>query len=359
MVRKISEKQVQILSTVALVVVALILGAVLVIISGNSPLKAYGTMIRGAFGSKNKISELFVKLIPIMLMAFGVSIAYKAQLWNIGANGQFIMAAVTSAAVSLKLSSVLPDFLTLILSCLVAIVTGALWAGLAGWLKNRFNANEVITTLMLNYIASYFLMYVVTGPNGPLHDHYSDLTQSDAIPESLHLTRILGQNYRLHSGIFILMFVAVLMLFFWKTSLGYKINLLGQGERVSTYAGINVKKTVILTMCISGAFCGLAGWLEIYAIQYRLQSTISDYGNVATIVALLGGLDPTGIIVSSAFFSVLLCGGSSMQRLTNVPYSVVEVIQGIIIVLIIARTVVAQKVITVWRQRKRKKEAKA
>lgn len=353
------DRQIQILSTVAMVLIALILGAFLVIISGNSPLEAYGTMLKGAFGSKNKISELFVKLIPIMLMAFGVSIAYKAQLWNIGANGQFIMAAITSAAVSLKLGTVLPSLLTLLLSCLVAVVTGALWAGLAGWLKNRFNANEVITTLMLNYIASYFLMYVVTGPNGPLHDPYSDLTQSDAIPESMHLTRILGQNFRLHSGIFILVAVIFMMLFFWKTSLGYKINLIGQGERVSTYAGINVKKTVILTMCISGAFCGLAGWLEIYAIQYRLQSTISDYGNVATIVALLGGLEPTGIIAAAAFFSILLCGGSSMQRLTDVPYSVVEVIQGIIIVLIIARAVVAEKAISLWSQRKKKKEVKA
>ena len=354
MINRKTERNIQLLSTVGMVVIALILGAFLVVVSGNNPFEAYGAMIKGAFGSKNKISELFVKLIPVMLMAFGVSIAYKAQLWNIGGNGQFVMAAITSAAVALYVH--LPAPLVLVLSCIVAMVTGALWAGLAGWLKNKFNANEVITTLMLNYVATYFLMYVVTGPNGPLHDPYSDLTQSDAIAENLHLTRILGQNFRLHSGIFILAAAIVIMLFFWKTSLGHKINLIGQGEKVSTYAGLNVKKTVMLTMCISGAFCGLAGWLEIFAIQYRLQSTISDYGNIATIVALLGALDPVGIIVSSAFFSVLLCGGSSMQRLTSVPYSVVEVIQGIIIVLIIGKALVSQKIAGFWERKKKAKE---
>lgn len=332
---KTKQKTTQIVSTILMVVFALALGAVLIVLSGNSPAEAYGAMLRGAFGSRNKISELFVKLIPIMLMAFGVSIAYKAQLWNIGATGQFVMGAIATTIVALYFPG--PAFVKLIVSFLAAVAAGALWAGIAGWLKNAFNANEVITTIMLTHIAKYFLMYAVTGPSGFLHDPYSDLTQSDAIPQGMHLTRIFGDVYRLHSGIFILMIAIIVMLFFWKTTTGHRIDLIGQGEKVATYAGINVKRTVIITLIISGGFAGLAGWLEIVAIQYRLQSTFTDYGNIATIIALLGGLSPVGIIASAGFFSVLLCGGASMQRMTNVPYSVVDVIQGLIIILIIAK----------------------
>ena len=345
----------QLLSTFAMVLVALLLGAVLIIFSGNSPAEAYGAMLRGAFGSKNKISELFVKLIPIMLMAFGVSIAFRAQLWNIGATGQFVMGAIATTIVALHVAGPIP--MRMVLSFLAAVVAGALWAGIAGWLRNKFNANEVITTLMLSHIARYFLMYVVTGPSGFLHDPHSDLTQSDAIPEGMHLARLLGPSYRLHSGLFVLVLAIVFMFFFWKTTTGHRIDLIGQGEKVSIYAGVNVRRTVMTTMLISGAFAGLAGWLEIVAIQYRLQSTFTDYGNIATIIALLGALSPAGILASACFFSVLLCGGSSMQRMTNVPYSVVDVMQGLIIILVIAKATLANRIKGFWEKRPKKEAA--
>lgn len=351
------EQASHVISTVLMVVLALVLGGVLIILSGNSPAEAYGAMVNGAFGSKNKISELFVKLIPIMLMAFGVSIAYKGQLWNIGATGQFVMGAIATTIVALYFPG--PVFLKMIVSFIAAIAAGALWAAIAGWLKNRFNANEVITTIMLTHIARYFLMYAVTGPAGFLHDPYSDLTQSDAIPEGMHLSRLLGNSYRLHSGIFILATAIILMFFFWKTTTGHRIDLTGQGRKVAVYAGVNVRRTVMITLLISGGFAGLAGWLEIVAIQYRLQSTFTDYGNIATIIALLGGLSPAGIIASAAFFSVLLCGGSSMQRMTNVPYSVVDVMQGLIIILIIAKTGLSSKVSKILDRFGRKKEKEA
>ena len=176
----------------------LVLGGVLVLLTGNSPMEAYAAIVRGAFGSPQKICELFTKLIPILIMAFGVSIAYRAQLWNIGAGGQFIMSSISATAVALYIPIPIP--LRMILSFIVAIAAGALWAGIAAWLKNKFNANEVITTLMLTYIADYFLMYLV---NGPMQDPASDLTQSALIPDEMRLARLFG-TYRLHSGIFLL-----------------------------------------------------------------------------------------------------------------------------------------------------------
>jgi simple sugar transport system permease protein len=143
--------------------------------------------------------------------------------------------------------------------------------------------------------------------------------------------------------------IIVLMFFFWKTSLGYKVDLIGQGEKVSTYAGVNVKRTIIITMMLSGAFAGLAGWNETFGVQYRLLEGISSgYGDIAVVIALLGELNPLGIVVSSFFFSILMVGGACMQRMTNVPYSIVDVIQGLIIIFVIARTAIKITPIKGW-----------
>lgn len=329
------------IGTVGMIVIALALGAVLIAVSGNNVGEAFGAILKGAFGSVNKVTELFVKLCPILLMAFGVSIAFKGSLWNIGAEGQFIMGSIASVAVALYVP--LPYVIRIPLSFIVALAAGALWAGLAAWLKNRFNANEVITTLMLTYVAKYLNMWLI---NGPMQDPESDLSRSALIPEEMQLKPLLGETYRINTGIFILLIVVILMFFFWKTSIGYRIDLMGQGEKVSTYAGINVKRTVIVTMMISGALCALAGWIEMFGIQFRLLDGLAaDYSNIATIIALLGNLKVVGIIISACFFSILLCGGASMQRMTEVPYSVVNVMEGLIIVFVIAKNVVSQRMI--------------
>lgn len=343
----------QILGTVCMILIALLLGGVLVILTENSPAEAYSAIIRGAFGSPMKINELFVKLIPILILAFGSSIAFRAQLWNIGAGGQFIMGSIAATAIALYSSA--PFAVRIPLSLLAAIAAGALWAGIAGWLKNKFNANEVITTLMLTYIADYFLNYLL---NGPMQDPASDLTQSALVPEEMYLPRLF-ERYRLHSGIYILIAVIIIMILFWRTTIGYRIDLIGQGKKVSTYAGVNVKRTAMITMLISGAFAGLAGWIETFGIQYRILTGIAgDYGNIATIIALLGSLNVYGIIASACFFSILLCGGASMQRMTSVPYSVVNIIQGLIIILVIARTTFSETVSKLFKSRKEKANVK-
>ena len=316
---------------VGMVLIALLIGGVLVMISGNSMLEAYGSLISGAFGSKQRISELFVKLVPVMIMALGVSIAYRAQLWNIGATGQFLMGSIAACAVGLYVK--LPVVLLAPLTMLAAIVAAGGWALLAGFLKNKFNANEVITTLMLNYIANYFLEFLVYGP---MMDPAGQLPQSAVLSENLRLPAIFS-GLRVHYGLLIMLAVLVFVVFLWKSAAGYRINLIGQGERVATYAGVSVNRTVLLTMFLSGAICGVAGWIETFGLQFRIMENLAgSYGNIATVVALLGALNPFGIAASSFFFSILLVGGASMQRMTNVPYSIVDVIQGLIIIFVIA-----------------------
>lgn len=341
----------QILITIGLVAGALVVGAFLVFISGNSPVEAYGAMVNGAFGSTQKLCELGVKFIPITLIAFGISIAFRAQLWNIGATGQFIMGSIAATVVALYMPG--PDFLKSIVSIVAAIVAGGGWAMLAGWCKIKFNANEVITTLMLSYVAQFFLAYLVYGP---MMDPSAELAQSALVPEAMELPRLIG-NYRLHAGIFIVLVVIIMMLLFWKTTLGYRIDLVGQGKKVATYAGIRVNPTILLTMFISGSLAGLAGWIETFGIQFRiLEGIASNYGDIGNVIALLGGLAPVGILLSSGFFAILLVGGASMQRMTDVPYAIVEVIQGLIIVFIIARTAFNGKDNTENKPTKKKKD---
>jgi len=324
----------QILMAVLTIALALLIGAVLIAISGNEPIEAYKTLIAGAFGSKQRFSETMVKTIPLMMMALGTSIAFKAQLWNIGGDGQFIFGAILSIIVGLY--SGFPAFLVLPVSMVFAIIGGGLWAGLAGWLKVKFNANEVITTLMLNYVASYFLSFLVYGP---LKDPKGfDFPQTEMLSEEVQLP-LFATGIRVHAGLFIGIAALIIMIFFWKSTFGFKIDLIGQGDPISRYAGINVKKTIVITMMLSGAFAGLAGWNEVYGVQYRLlDGLVSGYGNLAVVIALLGGLHPVGICISAFFFSALLTGGATMQRMTEIPYSIVDIIQGLVIVFIITRT---------------------
>lgn len=339
--------------SVLLVLAALVVGGLLVTLTGNSPMEAYGAMLNGAFGSTQKLCELGVKFIPITMIAFGISIAFRAQLWNIGAGGQFIMGSIAATVVALYVP--VPFILRSILSLIAAMAAGGAWAMLAGWLKVKFNANEVITTLMLTYVAEYFLAYLVYGP---MMDPSGELAQSELVPEVMKLPKLIG-TYRLHAGIFIMLAVIILMFFFWRTTLGYRIDLVGQGRKVATYAGLHVNRTILLTMCLSGALAGLAGWIETFGIQYRiLEGIAGDYGDIGNVIALLGGLNPLGIVISSAFFAVLLVGGASMQRMTEVPYSIVEVIQGLIIVFVIARAVFQIKgnKLTKTRKKSAKKE---
>jgi len=334
MKNKLINSAVNTAAAVITIFLALFVGGILISFSGNDPIETYQVLLKGAFGSKLRISETFVKMIPLTLIALGTSIAYKSQLWNIGGDGQFIMGAIAATAVGLYIK--LPAPIVLVLSFAIAMVCGGLWAGLAGWLRTRFQANEVITTLMLNYIATYFLAFMVYGPMQDKSGY--DFPQSDVLADALHLP-LLAEGLRVHVGVFIAAAAVVLVFFFWKSTQGFRTDLIGQGSLISRYAGINVSRTVIITMILSGAMAGAAGWTEIYGVQYRLLEGVSSgYGNLAIVIALLGGLDPIGICVASFFFSALLVGGAVMQRMTEVPYAVVDVIQGLIIVFVITRT---------------------
>lgn len=313
---------------------ALIIGAVLLLLAGNDPLESYKLLFWGAFGSIDRIAETLVKTSILIIISLGVSVAFKAQIWNIGSEGQFIFGAIFAFIIAFYFKD---SYLLLVLSAIGGFIGGAFWGSIVGFLKVRFNANEVITTLMLSYIAMYFLQWLVRNPlNDP--DGYG-FPQTPVLGTLMRLPIIIPGT-RLHAGIFIAIFLVIIIYLLWRTKLGFSIQLVGESQGVSKYSGINVNKTIILTMLISGGLAGIAGWTEIAGVHYRLLDNIGyGYNALAIVAALLGNLNPIGILVSSFFFSALMVGGSTMQRLAGVPFSIIHIIQGVVIIFAISRVI--------------------
>lgn len=350
MKNKISKILKGVVPSIMTIIIALLIGAILIVSSGNNPLEAYRILIKGAFGSAHKISETLVKAIPLSIMALGTSIAFKNKIWNIGGDGQFIVGTIFSLSVGIYLN--LPPIVLLPVSFIAAFVGGGLWASIAGWLKTKFNANEVITTLMLNYIATYLLAYLVYGPM--MDPEGFGFPQTPLLSENLRLG-LFNEATRIHTGLFVAIALMFVMIIFWKSTIGFRIKLMGQGSKVSSYAGISSKKTMILAMFLSGGLAGLAGWNEIYGIHYRLMTDIaSGYGSLAIVIALLGNLNPVGIAFSSFFFAALLVGGNTMQRMMGIPYSIVDIIQALVIIFVITRQILNIDTIKKWFTNKRR-----
>ena len=314
------------LPAVISVIAAFSLGALILLLSGDSPVHAYSTLLKGVFGSTHRFAETLVKATPLIIMALGISIAFKNQIWNIGGDGQFTLGAICATYVALNFK--LPLIVLLPLTFVAAFMGGALLGSIVGYLRTKFNANEVITTLMMNYIIIYLLSYLVKGPM--MDPAGFGFPQTELLDKALRLPIILTGT-RLHFGLIIALILIIVGYYFWRTKLGYRIQIAGESREVAEYSGINVQKTIITTMIISAGLAGVAGWVEVFGIHYRLLEDIAiGYGSMAIVIALLANLNPLGIIFSSFFVSALLVGGSTMQRLAGVPFSLVDIIFGLI-----------------------------
>jgi simple sugar transport system permease protein len=316
-------------------ILALLIGGLLLLVSGRNPITAYQSLLNGAFGSSSRLAETLVRMTPFLILAISVSISFRCGVWNIGAEGQLILGAITSVWVALTFES-LPAFILLPLTILAGIVGGAIWSGTAGVLKAYFNANEVITTAMLNFIAVFLLAYLV---NGPLKDPDGfNFPQSRLIDPSLELPRLLTGS-RLNIAFIAAVILVVAALFFWRSTVGFRTEIVGASRRVASHVGLNVRGTIILVTVISGGVAGIAGWGEIFGIHFRLIEAIAvGMGSLAVVVALLGELHPLGMAVAAFLFAALVVGGNAMERGAGVPFALVDVIQGIIILLILARS---------------------
>ncbi len=322
-----------VLTPLAAILVALLVSALILLLTGYDPAAAFSAMWKGAFADMRTISEVLIKATPLIIIAAGLSVAFRASIWNIGAEGQFYAGAVAATAAGIYLPG-LPIAIHIPLVLLAAIVGGALWGMLAGWLKVRFNASEIVTTIMLNYIAIIGTGWLVTGP---MIEGAGKYPQTAKIFDSAMLPRFLPPT-RLHIGFLIALIVClVLYVLLFRTSTGYAIRAVGINSNAARYAGINVSKNILLAMAISGGAAGLAGGVEIAGVAFRLYQEISPgFGFDAIAVALLANNNPLGVIFSGILFGALRSGSEMMQITADIPSVLVFAIQGMVILAVVA-----------------------
>lgn len=308
-------------------------GALLIALAGKSPVVAYEALVRSAFGNRNNWAETLVKTTPLLLAGLGTALAFRARIFNIGAEGQIQMGALGAAFVGLFLGNLSP-FMGIPLVLVAGFATGGLWAAIAGLLKKQFRANEIIVTLMMNYIALAMTSYLVGGP-------WRDPTSTEPYTARFSSGTILPvvlPGTRLHAGIFVaLLAVAAVWWLVHHTVYGYQSTVVGANEEAARYSGMNTGLLIVLTMFLSGGLAGLAGVVEVAGLQHRvLQNFSADYGYTAIAIAMLGRAEPLGVAVAAFLFAALVIGSNGMQDLVGVPVSIVFILEGLVLLLVLA-----------------------
>ena len=332
------------------VVFAFLVGGLIVAATGGDPFSAYTGLLCGGFGvacangenTALQISTTIVFFTPLIMTGVAVALPFRAGLFNIGAEGQLLAGSVACTVIGVKFSS-LPAPILLPMVLVGGTLAGALWAGIAGVLKATVGAHEVVTTIMLNYVAQWLVRYLIVGgplqlPNG--FSVSSPIGAGARLPtflpndNNLFIFGLPAGVYRVHTGLLIALAALALFAFFlWRTSLGYEIRAVGQSQRAARYAGINVPRTIIVTMLIAGAFSGLAGAIEIAGVDHNLSDKFFNdtTGFDAIAVALLGLGSAVGILLASILFGALHAGGSVMQADAGISSSLVQVLQALIL----------------------------
>jgi simple sugar transport system permease protein len=326
------------LLSVVAVIIALIIGAFVIKIGGGSPWKAYTHIARYSFGSVGVLSDTLVKAIPLILVGLACSLAFRMRLWNIGAEGQFFLGAWGASLIVLLpvLPEDAPKWLFIIVMLLSGFVFGALWGFIPGLLKAKFNVNEIITTLMMNYIAIEFVNFFIYAVWSEGGFQMSRMFQRNAwLPRLSDYAKQFPAFSGLTTHLGLLFAILAAIILWWvinKSRWGYEIRLIGDNPEAAKYAGINIGKNIILVMLVSGGLAGLAGMSEISGVVHRLQGAISPgYGYTGIIIAWLAKLNPLAVIVVSILFGALILAGREVQ-----PSGIPTLIQGVIMVCLIA-----------------------
>lgn len=321
---------------------AMLLGALILWTIGADVTKTYSVIILEPLKNHIQIGEVLIRAVPLTIIALGISVAYRSGIINIGAEGQMSMGILAATAVALALPD-LSKYVLLPLAMIAGTLGGAAWGFIPGLLKAKLHVSELLSTVMLNYIAAQFYTFCL---RGPMLDP-AEITMGSGTPQSMRLTRAvwldrLVPGTRIHTGVYIALALAfVIWLLLWRTSWGYKMRAAGASERAARYGGIGVAGYLVVAMMISGAFAGLAGAVEVAGVHRRaIEGITSGYGFSAIVVALFGGLHPAGIIPASFFFGLLIVGADMTQRMAGVPANMVLVLQGVIILVIVATRMV-------------------
>ena len=339
----------------ASVALAMAIGSVIIMVSGQDPVAAFAALLQGAFGGWYQIGETVMRATPLMLTGLAVGFGFRANLFNIGAEGQLILGSLGAAWFGLLLAG-LPSVVSIPLILLGAALFGAAWAFIPALLKAKVGAHEVITTMMFSWIALYFTSWIVSGP---LRDT-GGIPQTAMLPSSVWLptfnTFIAGlPPMRAHVGFLLALVLAVVVaLILRRTTLGYEVRAVGFNPSAAENGGISIPLTTVYALCISGALAGLAGASEVLGVTHRMFDQVSagsGFGFTGIAVALLGKKHPVGILFAALLFGALNAGAGTMQLMANVPQKIITIVQGLIIFFVGAETVVT------WLIKRRKRLA--
>lgn len=325
------------------VVAALLFGAVMIVLLGADPIEGYVEMFVGAFGSGDALVATVLKATPLLLVGVGIVIAFRANVINIGAEGQMVLGGLFATIAALNLPSMPPMVMIPLVMC-AGLLGGAFWGFIPGILKAQYRVNEILSTIMLNIVAVQLMNYLL---RGPLIDPRevelgTRIPQTARLPEAADLPIIFGD--RLHIGPVIAVLAAVACYYLlWRTPLGYELRAVGLSEHSANYAGIKVKRTITLALTLSGALAGLAGAILVFGSEsHRMVtdgSTIGFTGSAGfngIVAALFGGLHPLWTIPASFLFGGLIVGGQALQRAVQVPSALIIALNGLVVVFVVA-----------------------
>jgi len=309
---------------------AFVAGAIILGATGVDVGKAYSIMFQGAFGSAFGFGDVLLKMTSLLLTGLAVSVAFRCRQWNIGAEGQLYMGALGGTLVGISVVGMIPG-IAIFLGIVLSFIFGALFALVPAVLKVKFGVNEVISTVLLNFVAFLFISFLLHGPiKAPGFNPYSpEIDDASQMP-------IIFPGTRLHAGIIVAALATVGVYYLWKTKIGFEIRSVGANIKAARYAGMNITKSVLVTFAISGGLAGIAGGMLVSGVQHVLIEGISPgYGFIAVIIALLGRQHPIGVAIVAFFFSVLMTGSETMYRSLGVPSAFSMTLQALVLVFVL------------------------
>ena len=329
--RKLSAANNAIIFSLISIVLGLVVGAIALLIAGFNPIEAYSAMITGVFGKPKFIAWTIIRSTPLILTGLSIAFAYKTGLFNIGAEGQFIIGALFATLVGAGID--LPAFIHVPLTLLVAAVAGAVWGGIAGWLKSKFGINEVIATIMLNWIAFYLSNYMIrtTWLAQPNSETSVSIHESASIGIDW-LKGLVGPATSVNWGIVISIAVVLIIAFILFKTIGFELRGVGFNRYGAEYGGINVNKSILQSMAIAGLIAGLAGAIQVMGVSHNISVLAAQegYGFDGIAVALIANSNPIGVIFSGLLFGAFKYGGTKMQAI-GAPSEVVNIVIGSIV----------------------------
>lgn len=319
------------LKSVWAILAALLVGSILISMSGSNPIDAYAALFEGAFFEYYGIASTLVKMSPLILAGLAVTVPLRAGLFNIGVEGQIYMGALFATMAALFLPE-MPSWLHILIASIAGALGGALWALLPALLKAYYKINEIIVTLLMNYVAINVVSYFVSGP---MIAEDAPYPYSDEIPEALFLPQIMERTDA-HLGVIIGVAIAVVVfLVFWRSSVGFSMSTVGRNTHAARYAGMSVQRHIVISFLVAGALGGLAGTFEVLGLKYRLFHMFSPgYGYDGVVITFLAGGNPLFVVLAAAFLAGLRSGAGIMQRAVGVDTTVVEAIQGLVVIFV-------------------------